>query len=206
MPPPSLMTLRPPFRRAAHAEPVIRIVVRMTAQLFDSVDPSPFIERDLDPQAERFILDWAHDAAPGAPLALHIDVLQGDAHGADIERAVHAHFRRRADTVTRELRDLMRRGRISAVIGLSCLAGGMTLGDSIARWIGESPTSNIIREGLHLLGWVSTWKPIDIFLYAWWPLVGERRLFDRLSRMPVRLEPRACDGAARGAPMVGPHR
>ena len=28
---------------------------------------------------------------------------------------------------------------------------------------------------------------IEIFLYDWWPIVGERRLYDRLSRLEVRV-------------------
>jgi hypothetical protein len=31
------------------------------------------------------------------------------------------------------------------------------------------------------------WKPLEIFLYDWWPLLGERRIHDRLSRIKVRI-------------------
>ena len=30
---------------------------------------------------------------------------------------------------------------------------------------------SFIKEGLILVGWVSMWKPINIFLYEWWPLI-----------------------------------
>jgi hypothetical protein len=36
-------------------------------------------------------------------------------------------------------------------------------------------------------GWVAMWRPLEIFLYDWWPIVAERKLFDRLSTMPVRI-------------------
>ena len=32
------------------------------------------------------------------------------------------------------------------------------------------------------------WRPLEVFLYDWWPILGEVRLLDRLSRMPVRIE------------------
>jgi hypothetical protein len=32
-------------------------------QLFNAIDPSPFRERDLDPRAEEFIVEWARDCA-----------------------------------------------------------------------------------------------------------------------------------------------
>ena len=31
------------------------------------------------------------------------------------------------------------------------------------------------------------WRPLEIFLYDWWPIRAEARLFDRLSVMPVRI-------------------
>jgi hypothetical protein len=31
------------------------------------------------------------------------------------------------------------------------------------------------------------WHPLEIFLYDWWPIRAKRRLYERLSRMPVRI-------------------
>jgi hypothetical protein len=33
------------------------------------------------------------------------------------------------------------------------------------------------------------WKPLEIFLYDWWPIRAEARLMDRLSAMAVRVVP-----------------
>jgi hypothetical protein len=33
--------------------------------------------------------------------------------------------------------------------------------------------------------WVALWRPIEIFLYDWWPVRSEARLFDRLSQIDV---------------------
>jgi hypothetical protein len=170
------------------ADPVIRISLKSPDHLFNSIDPSPFQERDLDEAAERFILNWARDVSPASELKLEVK-LQGPKDLGDcreqITQAVHEQFRRRSETVSRELRDLLSRGRISAVIGAAFLAATVLSGDLISRLLGQSHTNAIIQEGLQLLGWVSTWRPIEIFLYGWWPLIAERKLFDRLSRMPV---------------------
>jgi hypothetical protein len=29
------------------------------------------------------------------------------------------------------------------------------------------------------------WRPMEIFLYDWWPILAAAKLFDRLSSMPV---------------------
>ena len=31
------------------------------------------------------------------------------------------------------------------------------------------------------------WRPMEVFLYDWWPILAEARLYDRLATMRVRL-------------------
>ena len=49
---------------------VIEVRVAELRQLFNAIDPSPFRERDLDPRAEEFVVDWSRDLPSDAPLAL----------------------------------------------------------------------------------------------------------------------------------------
>ena len=44
----------------------IEVHVAELKQLFNAIDPSPFRERDLDPNAEEFIVGWAKEAPHGA--------------------------------------------------------------------------------------------------------------------------------------------
>ena len=48
--------------------------------------------------------------------------------------------------------------------------------------------------------WVALWRPLEIFLYDWWPVLGEARLFDRLSAMPVQIVDAPRSGAAPAHP------
>ncbi len=54
---------------------VIEVRVSELRQLFNAIDPSPFRQRDLDPRAEEFIVDWASDLPMDKPWALvvHLD-------------------------------------------------------------------------------------------------------------------------------------
>jgi hypothetical protein len=45
----------------------------------------------------------------------------------------------------------------------------------------------ILRESVLIGGWVAMWRPLEIFLYDWWPILAEARLFDRLSVMRVQV-------------------
>jgi hypothetical protein len=47
--------------------------------------------------------------------------------------------------------------------------------------------ARVFGESLHIGGWVAMWTPMEIFLYEWWPLLGERRLYERLGRMRIEL-------------------
>ena len=51
---------------------VIEVRVGELRQLFNAIDPSPFRERDLDPRADEFIVEWARDLPRDAPLALRV--------------------------------------------------------------------------------------------------------------------------------------
>jgi hypothetical protein len=85
------------------------------------------------------------------------------------------------------LRALFRRGRISLAIGLTCLASSIGIGDALAVYFPDRRWTEIVREGLLIGGWVAMWRPLEIFLYDWWPIRADARLCDRLSEMPVRI-------------------
>ena len=91
------------------------------------------------------------------------------------------------------LRQLLRRGSISLAIGLSFLVTFFMLGQLVRNILGEGQWAYLLRESLMIGGWVAMWKPLEIFLYDWWPIVGERRLFMRLSRIEVRIIPGALN-------------
>lgn len=54
----------------------IEIYVDRMEQLFNSMNPSPFHEKDLDHDAEEFIVSWAQEYPRRDPLVLRIHVNQ----------------------------------------------------------------------------------------------------------------------------------
>ena len=169
---------------------IIEVRVSGLRQLFNAIDPSPFHERDIDPNAEQFITDWAGEIPGSASLALlvHVDNVPGAPDEAEILRdAVHQHFRRRAEATRRRLRVLFHRGRISLLIGLAFLAVTMWLASSVPGVTESVGLRALLREGLIISGWVAMWRPMEVFLYDWWPIHAEVKLHGRLAGMPVRI-------------------
>jgi hypothetical protein len=101
--------------------------------------------------------------------------------------AVHEFFRQRSLSASRRLSQLFRVGRTSLLIGVAFLAIAVTVASIVDREFGGRSIGALIRETLVIGGWVAMWRPLEIFLYDWWPIRAERRLHDRLSVMPVRV-------------------
>jgi hypothetical protein len=177
--------------RSNSANPeVIEVRVAELKQLFNAMDASPFRERDLDPDAEEFIVGWAREAPRDAQLALLVN-LDRDPGPADepaaLRDAIGEFFSARARVSRRRLRQLLRVGRTSLLVGLVFLAATVGIGDLIARAMKGQRLGELLREGLAIGGWVAMWRPLEIFLYGWWPIRTEARLYDRLSVMSVRI-------------------
>jgi hypothetical protein len=47
--------------------------------------------------------------------------------------------------------------------------------------------ATIAREGLTIAGWVAMWRPMEIYLYDWWPLRRRGRIYAKLSHAPVEV-------------------
>jgi uncharacterized membrane protein YbhN (UPF0104 family) len=153
------------------------------------MDPSPFIDRDLDAAAEEFIVSWARELPHKGELELviHLTTPPEPDRAAGTADAVRHYFASRAEIKHRELRLLLRRGRASGIIALLFLAGCFGLGEMF-RQASTQPWAEFVELGLHIAGWVAMWRPLEIFLYDWWPIRSDRLLLERLARMRVRLE------------------
>jgi len=176
---------------------VIEVHVGELKQLFNAIDPSPFREKDLDPKADEFIVSWARDVHGDAQLALlvYLDRRAGlPDEAATLREAIREYFGQQAIASRRRLRQLFRVGRTSLAIGIAFLTISLA-GDFIAGLLARKQLGELLRESLLIGGWVAIWRPMEIFLYDWWPILSQRRLCDRLSRITVRLVYRTTPAA-----------
>jgi hypothetical protein len=170
---------------------VLELHVAEMRQLFNAMDPAPFRERDLDPNAEAYIVDWGRELPAGVPLGLIVHLGRESAppeKAALLRDAVHEYFRQRALATRRQLRQLFRVGRISLLIGLAFLAFVVVVGEYLTLRIDKESYGYLVKESLIIAGWVALWRPLEIFLYDWWPIRAEAKLLDRLSEMDVRVD------------------
>jgi hypothetical protein len=169
---------------------VIEVHVSELTQMFNSLDPAPFHDKDLDDDANEFIVGWAKELPRQKPLALlvHLDKPAVRPEMADdLREAVHSFYARRSNLDSQRLHELFRIGRTSLVIGVVFLAACLFVGDRIGKAFPHNSAAEIVRESLLIGGWVAMWRPLEIFLYEWVPIRRDRKLYDRLSRMVVRI-------------------
>lgn len=165
---------------------LIEIRLREPRQLFHHLDPAPFREKDLDSAAEAYIEEAVREIGLVQPckLVVHLPASVRDTKDArTLPVAVAHYFEYRAHQARVELRRLLARGVASLLIGLVFLFACL----SLRRWLGSFGGYEMLGEGLLIIGWVALWRPVEIFLYDWWPISRQQRRFESIARMPVEI-------------------
>jgi hypothetical protein len=158
-------------------------------QLFNSLDPTPFPEKELDVDAEDFIVSWAMELPRDEPLTLIIHLAKPpdkDKDESAMNDAIRNFFNYRANLAAWKNRQLLREGWKNLGIGLVFLTGCL-FGAQLLSNIEDGTLIAIVRESLLIGGWVAMWRPMEIFLYERWPGKRKQELYIRLSKMPVKL-------------------
>ena len=179
------------------AEETIELRVDDIAQLFHTLDPFPFRERDLDREAEEYIVDWAREFPARHTIRIrvhHPDSEIQAKEAKELRDAFPRYFSDRAAAIQRDINELFRVGRRSLAIGLTILVASLLLAHFAVGVLFENPWRRLLEESLLILGWVANWRPLEIFLYEWWPLARRRDLYARLSRAEIETLPYAAAG------------
>ena len=181
------------------AENVIEIRVDEIAQLFHTLDPFPFREKDLDQEAEEYIVGWARELPRNQPFKIVVH-FPGDEKQSGLARelpeALSKYFAGRATVLQGDLNELFRIGRRSLAIGLPILIACLLTARLMAGVVADASFGKMVEESLLILGWVANWRPLEIFLYDWWPLARRRDLYRKLSAATVEERPYPPDAPA----------
>ena len=191
------MTARPRYRVEA-GRSCIDLTVRQSRQLFDTRDPAPFHERDLDADAVAYLQAAAQEIPRKRPLAVVVRVSEEPEPRMApdvIAEAVRAHFIHEGEQVERRLREHVRRGQMILGVGLTVLVVFLTLAE-LTSSLPTGPLREILREGLVITGWVAMWRPLEVLLYDWWPLIDERRQVRRILEAPVSIRYEGATGVS----------
>jgi hypothetical protein len=177
------------MKKHTEYSPHLELRVLELAQLFNSMDPTPFHSKALDREAEAFIEAWARGLPAKSPLhmTIHLEHMPSEGDPTALATgAIHHHFADKANLARRDLRDLFWQGRISLLIGLAFVALCLLVAEAIGQ-SGASTTHTIARESLTIVGWVAMWRPMQLFLYDWWPLARRIGTYKALAHAHVKI-------------------
>lgn len=168
----------------------IELRLASSAQLFNTLDPFPFSEGDISAEAERYIVEWAQDLPKDAPIAITIHLPAPDPAGSpgpDLATALTGWFAAKARSEGHALREHFRDGRRAFLIGFAGLAFCLAISFALTKAF-DGPFARIVQESLVIIGWVVIWRPAEMFLYDWLPLLRRRRLYRRLAEARVTVK------------------
>ena len=172
---------------------LLEIKLSSIMQLFNSFDPAPFHEKELDSSAEEYIVGAVEDF-PAKTLFKMIIYLPPELVGTDqakkIAPAIHNHFKYKMLVADRKFRSRFRHGRTSLIIGLSFLSVNLVARDLIIQsHLANLFGAQLLSDALLVFGWAAMWEPITVLLYELRPLVKKKDVYRRISEMEIGIEP-----------------
>lgn len=166
---------------------IIEIHVKEVSQLFDSRDPAPFHERDLDSSFATYLIASAEEhSTRSKPFRIQIDIDEPHAtlHEEKIVTAIQSYFTYQIDLKRLEFTRTLRMARLFLVIGFATLLLCLFIA-RVLRVIESDFIQTTLREGVIIFGWVSLWKPLELFLFDWYPIYDQIRLYKKISTSPM---------------------
>lgn len=166
---------------------IIEIRLRDGGQLFDQKDPSPLRVKDLHWEVEEYILVSAEEIGSDriGKIIFYFDDPDHSITTDVVSDALRHFLEYQLEISRKKLSNILVSGFKSLVIGLSFLFLAVLVVYSLDNV--SNLGTRFLKEGLTLLSWVSLWKPVNIFLYEWWP-IGERiSLLKQLMWIPVEM-------------------
>lgn len=166
----------------------IQIRVNSPLQLFDSRDPAPFRDRDLDDDFTDYLISCADEVPNKAPLLIEIIISksQPDIRSEAIVEAIQNYFQYQIELKKSQFAKMFRMARLFLFVGMFVLA--LCLGLSqLTKHIPNEIFSTTFREGIVIFGWVSMWKPLELLLFDWYPIYDRIQLLKRILAAEIQV-------------------
>jgi hypothetical protein len=173
---------------------IVDVAVKNSRQLFNERDPAPFRDRDLDENFANYVLSSVKEFPLKTKMKLRVvirDETDQMVEQAILHEAIHSFFTYEAQVSQARLRQRLRVGRWFFFVGLFTLFVCISISRFLIQFETTSGFSSIAREGFVIIGWVAMWRPVEVFLYDWWPLREERLYLEKIAGMAVKVE---CGG------------
>lgn len=168
---------------------LIELELHSIMQIFNSFDPAPFHEKELDPEAEEYIYNTVGEFTLKKPLGIVIYTPPSEFDGETertLKEAIRNHFSYKKVLTDIELRRLLQRGRRNMTIAIVFLFLCLLI-IRLLSTLEQGLINTMLSEGLTIIGWVAMWEPVYVFLYGWWPIVQKRNIYRKILSMDISI-------------------
>jgi len=170
---------------------LIEIKLSSVVQLFNSFDPAPFHEKELDSAAEHYIVDIVKDFPKKTQFKIIIylppDIVATE-RARTIPRAIRNHFEYKVLVTERRFRAHFKHGRTTLLIGLSFLTIAL-LARQLVSTLQNHFFAQLFADALLIFGWAAMWEPITVLLYELSPVIQQKKTYEKISRMEIDVIP-----------------
>lgn len=177
--------------RRENDEVIVEVAVKNARQLFNERDPAPFRERDLDENFVTYVLSSVQEFPLKTAMKLRV-VIRDDSDDVVekniLHEAIRGHFNYESRLTQAKLRNRLRAGRWFLLIGLVSLFSCLSISQFLGTLESSSKVWPIAREGFVIIGWVAMWRPVEVFLYDWWPLREQRLYLEKVAKMNLDVQ------------------
>jgi hypothetical protein len=170
---------------------LIEIKLSSIKQLFNSFDPAPFHEKELDIAAEHYIVDTVNDFPSKTQFKIRIHLPPELVPTEDVKHlipAIHNHFQYKMMVTDRKFRARFRHGRGTMLIGLSFLTIALVARQMVSN-LNNHILATIFADALLIIGWAAMWEPVTVMLYELWPIIQLKKTYERISTMEIEILP-----------------
>jgi len=170
---------------------LIEIKLSSVMQLFNSFDPAPFHEKELDTAAEHYIVDTVKDFSKKTRFRILIYLppdIAGSERAQKIPQAIHNHFAYKVLVQDRKFRMRFRHGRFTLLVGLSFLAIALFARQEVSH-MSNLLYAQIFSDALLIIGWAAMWEPVTVLLYELWPIIRQKHTYEKISTMEIEVLP-----------------
>lgn len=166
---------------------IIELELHGMMQIFNSFDPSPFHEKELDANAELYIYNSVDEFPLKQPLEIKIYLPPSEISEETeniLKEAIKNHFTYKKVLTEIDLKRLLQRGRTNMIIAFFFLFSCLFIIHLLA-FFEKNLLNSLFSEGLLIIGWVAMWEPVDIFLYRWWPIIHKKKIYEKILNMEI---------------------
>ncbi|HEY3361865.1 MAG TPA: hypothetical protein VGK06_08610 [Methanosarcina sp.] len=177
--------------RERNGKLLIELELNSLMQIFNSFDPAPFREKELDPEAEEYIYNTVGEFPLKKPLEILIYIPSSEFDEETehtLKEAVRNHFSYKKVLMDIELRRLLQRGRRNVEIAIVFLFLCLLIIQLLSTFE-QGLINTTLSEGLTIIGWVALWEPVYVFLYGWWPIIQKRNIYKKILSMDISVIP-----------------